>query len=266
MDFQLQEAYTGSFTYTRRLGAALQSRTSSCFSSRLLLDSHQCPSPSISVQCHACTQDNLYKQSDLSSCPVYRSQTPSSQVLTVLDKKTLVRAHTTLGHSDPTGFRISHTSTLVQQAISSSRSPPCFFPRCVTNRMGGLLADSSSLRSVVTSRVLPTYLAGTGKDTIGLTSVEPQWHNRLFEWVYCDNSTVVAYFRKQRGTDSISLFNKTLELCYLLDQFAILLFPHLPGARNVTADTLSRINSPSPTEWSIPKETLHNLFSVLVTS
>ena len=83
--------------------------------------------------------------------------------------------------------------------------------------------------------------------------------------VYCDNSTVVAYFRKQRGTDSISLFNKTLELFYLLDQFAILLFPHLPGARNVTADTLSRINSPSPTEWRIPKETLHNLFSVLVT-
>ena len=39
----------------------------------------------------------------------------------------------------------------------------------------------------------------------------------------------------------------------------------LPGARNVAADALSRINSPSPTERRIPQETLHNLFSVLGT-
>ena len=55
--------------------------------------------------------------------------------------------------------------------------------------------------------------------------------------VYCDNSTAVAYICKQGGTHSISLFNKTLELFHLLDQFGILLIPtHLPGARNVTAD------------------------------
>ena len=33
----------------------------------------------------------------------------------------------------------------------------------------------------------------------------------------------------------------------------------------MTADALSRISSPSPTEWRIHQETLHNLFSVLET-
>ena len=84
----------------------------------------------------------------------------------------------------------------------------------------------------------------------------PQWHNQTVR-VYCDNSTAVAYIRKQGWTHSISLFNKTLELFHILDRFVILLIPtHLPGARNVTADALSRINSPSPTEWRIPQETL----------
>ena len=76
----------------------------------------------------------------------------------------------------------------------------------------------------------------------------------------------MAYIRKQGGTHSISLFNKTLELFHLLDQFEILLIPtHLPGARNVTADTLSQLNNPSPTEWRLPQKTLLNLFSVLGT-
>ena len=43
-----------------------------------------------SVHGHACMQDNLYKQSDLSLCSVYPSQMPSSQVPTVLDKEMLV--------------------------------------------------------------------------------------------------------------------------------------------------------------------------------
>ena len=93
----------------------------------------------------------------------------------------------------------------------------------------------------------------------------PQWRNQTVR-VYCNNSTAVAYIHKEGRIHSISLFNKTLELFHLLDRFVILLIPtHLPGARNVTADALSRINSVSPTEWRIPQETLHNLFSVLGT-
>ena len=69
----------------------------------------------------------------------------------------------------------------------------------------------------------------------------PQWHNQTVP-VYYGNSTAVAYIRKQGGTHSISLFSKTLELFNLLDQFLIIFIPsHLPGARNVTANALSRI-------------------------
>ena len=70
------------------------------------------------------------------------------------------------------------------------------------------------------------------------------WINQTAH-IYCDNSTAVDHIRKQEGTHSISLFNKTLELFHLLGQFGILLIPThlpgmLPGARNVTADTLSK--------------------------
>ena len=88
----------------------------------------------------------------------------------------------------------------------------------------------------------------------------PQWRHQTVR-VYCDNSTAVAYIRKQGGTHSQSLFRKTLELFKILDQFVITLIPtHLPGARNVTADALSRLSQPSPTEWRLPTETLNKLF------
>ena len=180
MDYQLEEVYTRNFTHSRRFGSALQSITSNCFFTRLLLrSSHQCPIPSINVHCHACMQNNFYQQSDLSLFPLYPSRPPTAQVPPVLDKEMLVPTHTALGHPDLTGFGISHTSTLVQQKRSTSRSPtafpgtlPVLLHRCVTDRMGSQLADPSSLRTVVTSRALTAYqLAGTGSDKISHTSV-----------------------------------------------------------------------------------------------
>ena len=80
--------------------------------------------------------------------------------------------------------------------------------------------------------------------------------------VYCDNSAAVAHIRKQGGTHSRLLFNKTLEIFHLLEKFGIILIPtHLPGACNVTACALSRLNTLSPTEWWLPQETLVRLFS-----
>ena len=49
-----------------------------------------------------------------------------------------------------------------------------------------------------------------------------QWRSQSVR-VYCENSTAVAYIRKQGGTHSQSLFYKTLELLDLLDQFVITL-------------------------------------------
>ena len=53
-----------------------------------------------------------------------------------------------------------------------------------------------------------------------------------------------------------------LYLFQLLDKLAIILVPtHLQGARNVTADALSWLDSPSPTEWRLPLGTSNSLFS-----
>ena len=185
----------------------------------------------------------------------------------------LVPTHTALEHPDPTEFGLSHTFTLVQQKRSTSRSPPAspgnhpvLLHRCVAGRMGSQLAAPSSLRTVVTPRVLTAYqLAGTGSDKISHTSVGTS----------VTQSDCLSILRQQHsgcvhsqkgGTYSISLFNKTLELFHLLNQFVIFLIPtHLPEARNVTADALSCLNSPSPTEWRLPEVPLHNLFSVFGT-
>ena len=95
---------------------------------------------------------------------------------------------------------------------------------------------------------------------LALLRWSPQWRHQTVR-VYCDNSTAVAYIRKQGGTHSQSLFKKTLDLFELLDQFVLTPIPtHLPGARNVTADVLSRLSQPSPTEWRLKTETLNKLF------
>ena len=180
MDYQFEEVYAITVVHSRLLGTAFQSRTSHSFSSRLILRfSHQCPFPSINIHGHACTQDILHQQSNLALCPLYPLGAPPSQVPAVLDKETLVAAQAVMGHSDPTGCVISHSTPLVQQTRSSPRSPsaspgtqPVFLHRCSSNRMGSQLAESSSLRTVVIPRILSAHqLAGARGHQIGCTSV-----------------------------------------------------------------------------------------------
>ena len=65
------------------------------------------------------------------------------------------------------------------------------------------------------------------------------------------------------GGHSLSLFHKTLELFQLLDKLAIILVPtHLQGARNVTADALSLLDSPSPTEDGVYRSAPQTVYSL----
>ena len=67
----------------------------------------------------------------------------------------------------------------------------------------------------------------------------------------------VASIRKQGVTHSRLLFNKTLEIFHLLDKFGIILIPsHLPGARNVTVDALSRLNTLKSDRMAAPSGNL----------
>ena len=57
----------------------------------------------------------------------------------------------------------------------------------------------------------------------------------------CDNAVTVAYIKNEGGTRSHTLMKMTIRLLKWCDSKAITLVPvHLPGLRNIQADSLSR--------------------------
>ena len=77
--------------------------------------------------------------------------------------------------------------------------------------------------------------------------------------VVTDNSTVIAYLRKQGGTRSPHLAALTWKILIDCQQRHITLrVRHIPGKLNILADSLSRVIV--PTEWSIHPEVLKRIF------
>ena len=70
--------------------------------------------------------------------------------------------------------------------------------------------------------------------------------------VFCDNTTAVAYLRKEGGTRSPLLNILAQEIIRWTESLSILLAPQfLPGSNNVLADALSRPHQLPNTEWSL---------------
>jgi hypothetical protein len=70
--------------------------------------------------------------------------------------------------------------------------------------------------------------------------------------LFSENSTVVAYIRKQGGTHSPVLCRMTWELLQFCRRENIVLVPrHIPGKHNILADTLSRSNKLVSTVWTL---------------
>ena len=70
--------------------------------------------------------------------------------------------------------------------------------------------------------------------------------------VELDNSTAVAYLNHQGGARSISLTRLATSILLLCHHYQIVLVTrHIPGARNVLADSLSRKGQVLPGEWSL---------------
>lgn len=78
-----------------------------------------------------------------------------------------------------------------------------------------------------------------------------------------DNSTVVAYIKKQGGTHSPSLCMLVWELLYWCHHRDIqILVRHIPGKLNVLADGLSRPDRILPTEWSLNRGIAQQIFNL----
>ena len=70
--------------------------------------------------------------------------------------------------------------------------------------------------------------------------------------VYSDNSTALAYLRKQGGTRSSSLNAVAQELLRLCESQSVRLLPQfIPGHLNVLADSLSRRSQVLGSEWTL---------------
>ena len=82
--------------------------------------------------------------------------------------------------------------------------------------------------------------------------------------VSTDNTTVVAYIRRQGGTHSTDLTEeawKVLNLC--LAHNIHLLAKHIPGRFNTLADRMSRVDKPISTEWSLNQEIANKIFQIM---
>ena len=156
---------------------------------------------------------------------------------------------------------VSKSNSNDRGSVTSSGPQSVLLQGCISQRLGSQLERPSDFRTMVNSRLPTSYqLVGTGgcptcSTSMGF-SVETSDCQSLLRQQYCS-----SIHPQTRGTHSQSLFRKTLELFELLDQFVITLIPTpLPGARNVTADALSHLSQPSPTEWRLPTEALNRLF------
>ena len=70
--------------------------------------------------------------------------------------------------------------------------------------------------------------------------------------VFCDNTTAVAYLRKEGGTRSPLLNSLAQEILRWTESLSICLAPQfLPGSNNVLADALSRPHQLPHSEWSL---------------
>jgi hypothetical protein len=79
--------------------------------------------------------------------------------------------------------------------------------------------------------------------------------------VASDNTTTVAYIRKQGGTRSPELLALTQKFFTWLEQHAITVTcRYIPGRLNVLADSLSRDGQILATEWSLHPEVVKQLW------
>ena len=202
-----------------------------------------------------CSENFIHHQQDVTFRPVHIQRPSSPPVSPFLVQSPVVSTSAIMGYSNPVGCGLPHIPLLVPKtkcddrcSVTSSGTQPVLLHGCISQRMGRQLERPSDFQPMVRSGIPTSYqLAGTGSHTTCATSLGTSVTKSIR--VYCNNSTAVAYIRKQGGTHSQSLFHKTLKLFDRLDQFVITLVPtHLPRARNVTADALSRISQPSLTE------------------
>ena len=180
MDDQLGQINVTTLTNSGLSGFTFQPRTSPYFPSGLFLtDSHQCPIPSVSFNGHACSENFIHHQQDVTFWPVHIQRRSSPPVSPVLVQSPVVSTSAVVGYTNPVGCGLPHIPLLVSKtkcddrcSVTSSRTQPVLLYGCISQGMGRHLERPSDFRTMVSSRITTSYkLAGTGSHTTCATSL-----------------------------------------------------------------------------------------------
>ena len=217
---------------------------------------------------------------------------PTSQVKTCFDHKMLIgllegtTSHEALSVSPQGALEISsvvgqppsldrnHFSTprLVAKSHKrderrrpSSQGPqyPTLY-RCLKRRLGHSLSANLHKGSVVRQEKR-LHVLELKVVSLALQRFKNQCRNQTV-LVATDNSTVVAYINKQRGTHSVEMCALLWKIMTWCHHYKIKLrAKHIPGCLNVMANLLSRSNQIQSTEWSLQpqvfKQICHKWFT-----
>ena len=181
-------------------GFTFQPGTSPYFPSGLFLThSHQRPIPSVSYNSHACSENFIHHQQDVTFRPIHIQRPSSPLVSPVLVQSPVASTSAVMGYSNLLGCGLPHIPSLVSKTkcddrcyATSSRTHPVLLHGCISQGMGRQLERSSDLRPMVRSRILTSYqLVGTGSHrtcatSLG-TSVAKSIGERLLRQQYCSS-------------------------------------------------------------------------------
>ena len=151
------------------------------------------------------------------------------------------------------GLRLPSGYSVVVRRLSSHgrHAPRRVSPRPVSvhrrvgRRLGRLSRRRPSLRLVV-SPLLSVFHQSPG----ALQGFLPSLRGRVVA-VFSDNTTALAYLKKQGGTPSATLNTVAQSVLRFCEEFHIHLPQFIPGKMNVLADSLSRRNQVIGSEWTL---------------
>ena len=180
LDDQLGQINVTTLTNSGLSGFTFQPSTSPYFPSGLFLtNSHQRPIPSVSYNGHACSENFIHHQQDVTFCPLHVQRPSSPPVSPVLVQSPVVSTSAIVGYSNPVGCGLPHIPSLVSKtkcddrcSVTSSGTQPVLLHRCISQGMGRQLERPSDFRTMVSSGIPTSYkLAGTGSHRTCATSL-----------------------------------------------------------------------------------------------
>ena len=139
---------------------------------------------------------------------------------------------------------------------SESRTGPVLFHGCLSDRMGSQLERLPHL-GILDYRApgVPHKLVRDGSSRTSGSPLGFLVASSKAPPVLKTTAQQLLTFGNRGAPYSGTLFTKTVELLHLSDLHHIILTPtHLPESRNVTADALPIMNSPSPPEWRLHRK------------